>query len=82
MVDSCTIITTAPNALMEPIHSRMPVILPRETEARWLDISRSDNVALKDLLVPYSAGEMEAYEVSRLVNSSKNNAPEVIARLG
>ncbi len=56
VVDSCTIITTAPNALMEPIHSRMPVMLSRATEARWLDMSQSDNFVLKGFLVPYSSG--------------------------
>jgi putative SOS response-associated peptidase YedK len=34
---SCTIITTTPNPMMEPIHNRMPVILPRELEADWLN---------------------------------------------
>lgn len=79
-VHSCTIITTTPNAVMEPIHNRMPVILPREKEATWLDPSRSDYGTLRELLVPYPADEMEAYQVSRLVNSPRNDTPEVMAR--
>ena len=47
---SCSIITTSPNSLMEPIHNRMPVIMPPELYADWLnpaissvgDVSRSD----------------------------------------
>ena len=79
LVHSCTIITTTPNELTAPIHDRMPVILPREAEALWLDRD-ADTDALKELLVPY-AGGMEAYEVSTLVNSPKNDTPEVMARL-
>ena len=76
---SCTIITTSPNALMEPIHNRMPVILPRDAEAAWLDLDNPTGEGLADLLVPYPADEMEAYKVSTLVNSTKNAAPDVVA---
>ncbi len=78
-VRSCTIITTTPNKLMEPIHNRMPVILPRGAEATWLDRENEDQDALTSLLMPYPEGEMEAYVVSTLVNSAKNNFPECIA---
>ena len=82
LVKSCTIITTEPNALMGPIHNRMPVMLSREAETLWLDPSNTDSAELRELLVPYAASEMEAYEVSALVNSAKNETPEVIERLG
>ena len=81
IVKSCTIITTRPNAVMEPIHNRMPVILPREGEPVWLDQNLDDMAQLRELLVPYSASEMEAYEVSPLVNSPGNEVPECIARI-
>ena len=80
LVHSCTIITTTPNAVMEPIHNRMPVILPREAESLWLDTRPSQTSALKALLVPYSATDMEAYEVSGLVNFPSNDTLDVIAR--
>ena len=76
LVRSCTIITTSPNALMEQIHNRMPVILPREAEATWLDPQVEDQEALTSLLVPFPAEEMDAYVVSTLVNSAKNDFPE------
>ena len=79
-VNSCTIITTTANSLMEPIHNRMPVILTRETESSWLD-QKAESSELRALLVPYPANEMDAYEVSTLVNSPKNDSLEVIARL-
>lgn len=81
-VRSCAIITTQPNELMVSIHDRMPVILPREAHALWLDQDVDDLLALQSLLQPYPAGEMEAYPVSRLVNSVKNEMPECILPVG
>ncbi|MDH4362121.1 MAG: SOS response-associated peptidase [Nitrospirota bacterium] len=42
-VDSCVLITTAPNASMEPIHNRMPVILHPTDYALWLDAPMHDS---------------------------------------
>ncbi|GAB3299740.1 SOS response-associated peptidase [Hymenobacter tenuis] len=74
-----TIITTAPNSLMAPIHNRMPVLLAnREAELAWLD----DGVGLAQhqaLLQPFSAEAMQEYQVSTLVNSPTNNEPAVLA---
>lgn len=80
-VKSCVVITTEANSLMEPIHNRMPVILPRETERDWLDDTNADTGELREMLVPYTASEMEAYQVSTLVNSWGNEFPDVIARV-
>ena len=80
-VPSCTIITTAANDLIRPIHDRMPVVLPREMEALWLDQSVDGPIALADVLHPYPADAMDAYEVSALVNSVANDGPEVVEPL-
>ncbi|MXY97357.1 MAG: SOS response-associated peptidase [Gemmatimonadetes bacterium] len=80
-VPSCTIITTAANDQLSPIHDRMPVILPRDLEELWLDTRVDDPSALDSILTPYPGDEMDAYEVSPLVNSAANNQPEVIARV-
>ena len=77
-VPSCAIITTVANDLLSPIHDRMPVILPREMEDFWLDDSVDDPAALGSVLTPHAGDDMEAYEVSRLVNSVANDGPEVI----
>jgi putative SOS response-associated peptidase YedK len=77
-VTTCTIITTEANELMSPIHARMPVIIPRQDEDQWL------NPETKDpgwLLEPYPAEEMEAYPVSKRVNSPKNNSSLCIERV-
>ena len=81
IVHSCTIITTVPNEVIEPIHNRMPVILPREAEGLWLAPSRAGASALRALLVQHEAARMEAYEVSARVNSQKNDTPDVMARV-
>ena len=75
---TCAIITTSANEFMKSIHDRMPVILPRESEASWLDSEEQDTAMLSELLLPYDSDRMEAYEVSTLVNSPRNNFPEVI----
>jgi len=77
-IHSCTIITTTPNSLMAPIHDRMPVLLPRKVEALWLDRAVEDPQKLLPLLTSYSAKEMEAYAVSALVNSPRNDIPACI----
>lgn len=74
---SCTIITTTPNRLLASIHDRMPVILPRESEATWLSDGLSPEQACA-LLKPYPATQMKASPVSTLVNSPSNDTPEVL----
>ena len=82
VLPSCTIITTAANDFLAPIHDRMPVILPREMEELWLDPVTDDAAVLTGILTPYSDDGMDAYEVSTLVNYARNDGPEVIARVG
>ena len=73
-----TIITTEANELVQPVHHRMPVILPQEHEDAWLDPDNRDTQKLTALLKPYPTEEMEAYPVATLVNSPKNDSPECI----
>ena len=78
-ITTCAIVTTQANELMKPIHERMPVIVPKESYAIWLNPEIQSEKELADLLRPYPASEMEAYEVSRLVNAPGNDRPECIA---
>ncbi|KJR45613.1 hypothetical protein UF75_4007 [Desulfosporosinus sp. I2] len=75
-INSCVIITTTPNKLMEPIHNRMPVILPQDMEPLWLDAGTIPSRVVKGLLTPFPEEGMVAYEVSPLVNSPRNDGPE------
>ncbi len=71
-IDTYTIITTTPNAVMKEIHDRMPVILQPADYERWLDrATPGDGVA--DLLRPRNPEDMDAYPVSTLVNSPRND---------
>jgi|GEM_PF-1076768 len=63
----CHLIPTDSNELMAPLHNRMPVILRRENEQRWL-AGDLDSDAMREILAPYPAGGMEAYPVSERVN--------------
>lgn len=81
VIRSCTIITTKPNELLEPIHNRMPVIIPTTDRPVWLDRSIEDPQQLLPLLKPYPSSDMIAYQISRQVNSPKNNSPEIIKPL-
>ena len=76
-IRTCTILTTGANALVGEVHDRMPVILAHDTYDVWLDPA-SERDELTGLLAPYPEDEMEAYPVSRFVNSPSNNDPRCI----
>lgn len=78
VIRTCTIVTTEPNKLLEPIHNRMPVIIQPEDRDKWLDPDELDPDKLLPLLGPYPSDELDAWEVSRTVNSPANNVPELI----
>lgn len=59
-ISTCTIITTAANELISPVHDRMPVILSGDQERAWLGSNASDVAALKSILKPYPAEEMDS----------------------
>jgi putative SOS response-associated peptidase YedK len=74
---SAAMIVGEPNPLVGGIHDRMPVMLMSEDYDRWLGPANSAD-ELKSLLRPYNADLMEAYAVSRVVNSVKNDTEECI----
>ena len=71
-VNTCTIITTKPNDLIKPIHDRMPVILPKDQEAVWVDPDNHNQKELLSILKPYPSDEMTMSQVDpRLLYKSK-----------
>jgi putative SOS response-associated peptidase YedK len=75
-VNTCTIITTEPNDLLRPIHDRMPVILPKNMEAAWIDPDNHNQKELLSILKPYSSDEMTMAEVDpRLLYKPKAQEP-------
>lgn len=61
-VNTCTIITTEPNALIKPIHDRMPVIVPRDSESAWIDPVNQNPGDLLSILKSYPAEDMKMEE--------------------
>ena len=70
-LDSCAILTTTPNILMESLHHRMPVILHPKDYVRWLDPTLHERQSFESILQPFPSTEMEAYPVSTLVNNPR-----------
>lgn len=78
---SCTIITTDASDSIRDIHHRMPAILKSETHEAWIDPANQDADALQDILKTGIVSEFSNYEVSKQVNSIKNNHPANIERI-
>jgi putative SOS response-associated peptidase YedK len=77
VLDTCAIVTTQANALLAPLHDRMPLIIAPEDYARWLDRDEDD---VGDLLRPYPAEAMACYPVSTRVNAVRNDDASIIDR--
>lgn len=75
-VEAFVILTTRANALVAPIHDRMPVILEPSAWNRWLAPDVDDPALLEDLLAPAPESLLEAHPVSTLVNSPANDVAE------
>jgi putative SOS response-associated peptidase YedK len=77
-INSCTIVTTQANELLQSIHDRMPVILADRDYDLWLNPEEKKAEALQQLLVPYPASEMTATPVSTKVNNPRHDSPDCI----
>lgn len=75
---SLALLTTGPNALMAPIHDRMPVIIAPKDFDRWLDPRQTDGGSVADLMRPFPAEKMTRHAVSPRVNSARHDGPDLI----
>lgn len=75
---SATIVTTSANETMEPIHDRMPVILPRSAWDTWLDPGNNDLETLSGLLLPAANDLLTTQPASLDVNNVRNNRPDLL----
>ena len=82
VMESCTILTTASNRLVAPLHERMPVVLSPDEYRTWLERTTTDPTSLKKMFQPYPADLMEMWQVSPLVNNVKNDGPELVVPVG
>lgn len=76
-IESCALITTPANAVVAPIHGRMPVMIERAAYPAWLDPDATE-ADLQRLLVPFPADAMEAFPVSPRVNSPDVDGPDLV----
>lgn len=79
-IGSCTILTTEPNALLAPIHDRMPVIIAPDQYDAWLD-AETPTSDIRALLAPYPDRVMEAWAITLKVNDPESDDASVLAPL-
>ncbi len=80
-MDTACILTRDANAALAPIHDRMPVVVPPEAWAAWLDCADVDVAEALGLLEPTPDDYFEAIPVGTAVNSARNEGPHLQAPL-
>jgi putative SOS response-associated peptidase YedK len=76
-IKSFTIITTTANARLQPLHSRMPVLLAPENWAGWLGETTASDTELKAMLKPYPGAGMAFWPVDRRIGNGRNDSPDL-----
>ncbi|HET7677546.1 MAG TPA: SOS response-associated peptidase [Candidatus Limnocylindrales bacterium] len=79
---TCSIVTSAANRFIAPLHHRMPVSLPKEAWSHWLDPTLTDAGALRALLEPSPEDLLEAVPLAPLVNDVRRQGPELVEPIG
>ena len=77
-VDACTILTTAANSLMRPVHHRMPVVLSADQWQTWLDLNSDPAGNLLELLKPTASDMLQSWPVTREVGRPAFDEPACI----
>jgi putative SOS response-associated peptidase YedK len=72
-IETCSILTTTPNAVTSPVHDRMPVILDPDCYDLWLDPGMRDVVAASEMLKPSDARRMRCFPISTRINHVAND---------
>lgn len=81
IIDTATILTTAANRELAPIHERMPVVVPREQYDLWLGLDADRGAKAGQILLPPPDGTFEAIPVGAAVNSFRNDNSAIQARM-
>ena len=81
MLETCSILTTTPNAATACIHDRMPVIVDPDAYDLWLDPGMNDTRVVSEMLKPYDASQMRCYPVSARINHTANDDEECSRRI-
>ena len=77
--ETVTVVTTEPNAVVEPLHHRMAVVLDADEEERWL--ADADPGAHQELFDPSPADQWRSYPVSTRVNDPDNDDPSIVEEI-
>lgn len=77
-IESCTVLTTSPNAEMASIHHRMPCVLEPEAVAGWVDPTTRDPERVGAFLRPAADGVLQKRAVSTRVNNARNDGPDLL----
>jgi putative SOS response-associated peptidase YedK len=80
-IKSFAIITTNANALLAPLHDRMPAVIPPNRWDDWLGENSLTESAVKTLLRPYPGEAMAFWAVDRRVGNVRNDSPDLFAPL-
>lgn len=78
MIHTVSLITLDSNQLISEIHQRMPLILNEKTLPVWLDPKITNQAEIKKTFIKYDSNLMEKIKISKLVNNTKNNDPNLI----
>ena len=76
---SCTILTTAANSVVAPLHDRMPVILERDAEEAWLDPGDPSRAACSRCSPRWAPSRHRVTAVGPAVNDARYDGPECLA---
>lgn len=74
------LMTTEANSMMSPIHHRMPVIIQPKDSIKWLH-NNTDLKVLQEMMLPITNNYLETYEVSQLVNNTRNQESDCIKKI-
>jgi putative SOS response-associated peptidase YedK len=80
-LETCTLLTTEANAVVRPVHERMPVLLTPESFEQWLDPTPRGVAELQRLLQPVPAEKLIAQPVSSRVNNPRYDDPACLEPL-
>jgi putative SOS response-associated peptidase YedK len=80
-LQSATVVTTSANDLMSEVHDRMPVMIPADRWAEWLDPANHDLEALSTLFAARNDGDLTMHPVSTEVSNVRNNGADLITEI-
>lgn len=80
-LESCTIVTTTANGVVERLHDRMPVIVPEAHFDEWLD-PQTDAATLRRLIAPCDDDDLIEYPVTPRMGNTRYEAPDAVEPLG